>query len=119
MTALHQASPTQNPSLEFRVAVSVENWLIHPDWRVHLVEVSSHLGLRRLQLYLLHPADLILTKLERWSDRDFQDAMELVAHLGFTQAQLTAHLEEALEYYVGDPVYRGIRENLLDLFDEA
>lgn len=58
---------------------------------------------KRLQVRVLAPADLAVSKLARFTDQDRED-IELLARLGLVDsATLRRRAEEALEDYVGDP----------------
>lgn len=76
-------------------------WLIHPDWREELVEVSALVGVERLRVLLLSPRDLILTKLERYSARDDEDCVRLLRRYIDSPALLPDALEVALESGAG------------------
>lgn len=86
------------PPLEIRFH-SVERWLVHPDWKEELVELSDLLGLKRLAVAALHPVDLVITKLERARDRDLEDAIRLVERYSISVELASKRTREASEFY--------------------
>ncbi len=87
-----------DPPLEFRKH-PIEQWLVHPDWRDTCVDVSTLLGLQRLQVMILHPLDLIVTKLERAESRDIEDCTRLARRYSLDGAEAARRLDEAAECY--------------------
>ncbi|RDV36411.1 hypothetical protein DV096_19550 [Bradymonadaceae bacterium TMQ3] len=80
-------------------AYSVQQWLVHPDWRQELVDVSELVGTNHIRLLLLHPVDVIITKLLRWHDRDYADALHLKSHFKIEKGVFLERLQGAIECY--------------------
>ena len=77
--------------------------LMHPDHQENAVEWQG-IGneLRVIQLFVLAPLDLAVSKLARFAQQDREDIHSLAGRRYFTGAQLRSHAAEALDYYVGD-----------------
>ena len=116
---LRAATPPLTPSLEFRPS-QIELWLIHPDWKDALCDVSGFVGLKKLQLLLVSPRDLVLTKLERYSERDASDCYR-IAQRYLAPSSFLDDLDEALAYAVIAPrkVKRILEAARYDLFPDA
>ena len=69
-------APTTIERLHFQF-FRVDQFFIGPDWRENLVSAWHWFGHRELCVKLLHPFDLILSKLERSLPRDLDDCDEL------------------------------------------
>ncbi|MCK6511836.1 DUF6036 family nucleotidyltransferase [Myxococcota bacterium] len=117
---LQECSPQISPPLEIRQS-QVENWLIHPDWEDRIFDATSLLGLSFFHVFLLHPLDLILTKLGRYSERDAEDCIRLNSRYINDFSFFLAILDEALDFFVEHaPKKDAIRKYaLLDLYNEA
>jgi hypothetical protein len=116
---LQDCSPHTQPPLEIRQRC-VENWLIHPDWRERVVNVTLFLGLSSLHIFLLHPMDLILTKLGRYKERDIEDCIRLNARYIHDYSFFKTNLDEAMEYLIDHQSKKKmIRTHaLIDLYDQ-
>jgi hypothetical protein len=91
--------------------------LMHPDHRKDSREWPGIGNERRLiQLYVLSPIDLALSKVSRFSEQDHADILVLAEHGLVDADELRARATEALEYYVGDT--RWIQINLDELARE-
>lgn len=91
--------------------------LMHPDYRVNAREWTG-IGNenRMIQLYVLTPLDLAVSKLSRFSEQDHEDILLLAERGFFSSGELRKHALEGLDYYVGDT--RWIRVNLDQLGEE-
>ena len=77
--------------------------LLHPDYREDAVAWEDIGNERRLvQLFVLTPLDLAVSKISRYSPQDRADILLLAEHRFFNAAQLRRRAEEALDYYVGN-----------------
>ena len=92
--------------------------LMHPDYQQDSVEWEGIGNERRLvQLRVLSPIDLAVSKVSRFSEQDREDILEL-ARVGLvTASDLRARAAEALEYYVGNMTT--VRRNLDDIVREV
>lgn len=90
----------QQGELTFQ-ATPIGMWLIHPDWRNAVVDVSALVGVTKLRIQLLSPRDLILTKLERYTLRDDEDCVRLLRRYIDTPTLLPEALEVALDSGAG------------------
>ncbi len=80
--------------------------LMHPDYRENAVEwVGLGNELRLVQLFVLSPLDLAVSKISRFAEQDREDIVSLARGGYFTPVQLKAHAMEALDYYVGNLDY--------------
>lgn len=52
-------------------------WLAAADWVSSCFDISDALGTHPLSVELMHPIDLIISKMIRWNERDAEDAMRL------------------------------------------
>ncbi|MEN9867225.1 MAG: hypothetical protein RL748_2815 [Pseudomonadota bacterium] len=75
--------------------------LLHEDYQSDAIPVD--LGLQFLQVFVLSPLDLIVSKLSRFADNDRDDIGQLV-QLGLASAeQIEARVNDALVGYIGNP----------------
>jgi hypothetical protein len=74
-------------------------WLIHPDWCNSVVDVSSLVGTKLLTMRLLHPYDLIITKLERAAPQDLEDGILLRDRYIDSVDEMRRRVSEAIMYY--------------------
>jgi len=63
--------------------------------------IPVDLGVENLQIYLLSPVDLAVSKLARYAENDRNDIAALVDEGLVTSAELQAVAEEAASYYIG------------------
>ncbi len=77
--------------------------LMHPDYRERAQEWPG-IGKAdwRIQLFVLTPLDLAVSKLSRYSPQDREDILTLSKRELITSRALRQHAAEALDYYVGD-----------------
>lgn len=74
--------------------------LMHPDYRKDAIPLTWHPG-GPLQLAVLSPVDLVVSKLARYQDHDRADILAL-AEEGLVSADAVGQrAREALDYYVG------------------
>lgn len=77
--------------------------LMHPDYRANAQKWDGIGNESRLvQLFILNPLDLAVSKLSRFSPQDRSDILLLASHRLFTSVELRSQAAEALEFYVGD-----------------
>ena len=74
-------------------------WMIHPDWQESTVDVSHILETKRLAVRLLHPIDLIITKLERAGDQDLEDGQLLCDRYIDDVELISRRTREAAKFY--------------------
>jgi hypothetical protein len=92
-------TPKKNTStIEFH-ASPIENFLISPDWVDSRVDATQALGLKRWRLLLVYFVDLVTLKLDRWHDRDFEDALLLIHVFNIQPDIVAARLDEAWKGY--------------------
>ena len=85
--------------------------LLHPDYAQDAMPLGP-VATGPLELAVLGPVDLAVSKLARFQNQDRRDIAAL-AHQGLLAAHpLRLRVEEALDYYVGDA--RWLRHNLAD-----
>lgn len=101
------------PPLHFQT-YDFTRWLLNPDWSDSVVDVTPLLGTGRLTVRLLHPIDLIITKLERAADQDFEDSILLCERYVDDLAQAQKRVEEAAKYY---PMSDRVRGQIEDAFE--
>lgn len=78
---------------------AIERWLVHPDWEEDVVDVSSLLGLARLTVRLLHPIDLLISKLERNSTKDHEDGRRIRTRYVDDVETVKSRLNTAWKFY--------------------
>ena len=88
--------------------------LMHPDYRKNAVEWQGIGNETRLvQLFVLTPLDLAVSKLSRFSPQDRADIALLASRGLFTAEELRRYALEALDYYVGNTAWvRGTIEQV-------
>lgn len=89
--------------------------LMHED--AHKDAIPLDLGLRMLDVRILTPVDLAVSKISRFGDRDKQDIHDLVV-AGLTSAkEIEQRASQALDYVVGNP--KMLRLNIQDAVTTA
>lgn len=87
--------------------------LMHEDYETDIVDYQSINNQNRtIELFLLSPIDLAISKIARFSDQDVADILTLADHSFFTVDELRNRAEEALSYYIGN--VNGVK-NSIDL----
>jgi hypothetical protein len=77
--------------------------LIHPDFETDALRVmGKEFQDTKIQLFVLTPVDLALSKVARFEANDKEDIAELAKQKLFTAETLKLRAEEALGYYVGN-----------------
>jgi hypothetical protein len=97
---------------------AIENWLVHPDWRDYSVNVSELIGTTELSVFLLHPVDLIISKLERNDPDDIEDARYLRARYIDDVQTVVERLDEAWQFYPGSERSKGEIEHAFEAIFE-
>lgn len=106
-------SKVVDPPLHFQT-YDFTRWMIHPDWKDSAVDVSALLGTHQLTVNLLHPIDLIITKLERAADQDFEDSLLLLERYIAETSEVRQRVKEAAFYY---PMSDRVRGQVEDAFE--
>jgi hypothetical protein len=88
-----------DPPLHFQ-PYDFEQWLINPDWSDDTVDVSSLVGTAELSINLLHPVDLIITKMSRAADQDLEDSILLIEEYEIEESdEFRERLREAARFH--------------------
>lgn len=74
--------------------------LFHPDWKEDSLPIGQ---VGRMQVFLISPVDLAVSKLARFQVNDKRDITSLAEAGLLTSDGLRLRAEEALDYFVGDP----------------
>jgi len=91
--AILYLDPNYNPSFS----------LLHHDFETDSIPWAELNGTRRIEVRVLHPVDLALSKISRFSDQDREDILSLAAGGLITAGQIKKRAEEALADYIGNP----------------
>lgn len=83
--------------------------LMHPDWRDDAIEADK---VGRIQIKVISPLDLAVSKVGRLADNDRMDIAELASGGLIDADALEQRCNEALDYYVGAPNF--IKYNIRD-----
>jgi hypothetical protein len=89
--------------------------LMHENYLDDAVRVP--LGTEHIEVYVLSPVDLIVSKIARYSGPDPEDIESLITRFGTTPEEIETRAEEALAGYVGNADY--LRMNLRDVLEKA
>lgn len=89
--------------------------LMHENYRDDAVRIP--MGTEHIQVYVLHPLDLIISKIARFSGPDPEDIRSLIEKFGIRATNIKKRAEEALAGYVGNVDY--LRMNLRDVLQLA
>jgi len=89
--------------------------LMHEDYLDDAVRAP--LGTEHIQVYVLHPVDLIVSKIARYRGPDPGDIAGLIAHFNITADEIEARALQALGGYVGNVDH--LRMNLRDVLEMA
>jgi hypothetical protein len=85
--------------------------LMHEDYLDDALPVPITTGL--IQVYVLSPVDLVVSKIARFSGPDAEDIESIIARFKLPASDIQRRAEEALGGYVGDADY--LRMNLRDV----
>ena len=90
--------------------------LMHPDFEKDAYRVEGNeFQDPKIQLYVVTPIDLALSKVSRFEENDREDIAELARHNLIDPSALVDRAEVAMEYYIGDP--SSLRINLKEALD--
>ncbi len=89
--------------------------LMHEDYLLDAVKVP--LGTDLIEVFILNPVDLILSKIARFSGPDVSDIAEIIRTFGIAANIIETRAEQALQGYVGNTDY--LRMNLRDVLKLA
>jgi len=89
--------------------------LMHEDYLDDAVPVPISTGL--IQVYVLSPVDLVISKIARFAGPDADDIASVIARFKIPAAEIAQRAEEALGGYVGNTDY--LRMNLRDVLKMA
>lgn len=85
--------------------------LMHEDYLDDALRVP--LGSEFIELYVLHPLDLILSKIARFRGPDADDIKQLIGMFAITPTMIESRAEVAMQAYVGNDDY--LRMHLQDV----
>ncbi len=100
----------QTRFVEFDYNYTPDFGVLHPDYKERAIVLNN--GSHRLQMNILSPVDLAITKLSRFSERDRED-ISLLVERGLLDDQFETLANEALSYYVGSTDF--IQHNISDV----
>ncbi|MEO7497251.1 MAG: DUF6036 family nucleotidyltransferase [Massilia sp.] len=89
--------------------------LMHEDYLEDAIR--SPLGTEHIEVYVLSPVDLIVSKIARYQGPDPQDVESLIATFGISAEEIETRAEEALLNFVGNVDY--LRMNLREVLEKA
>ncbi len=97
----------------------VTRWMVHPDWKVATIDLSYLVETTRLEVRVLHPVDLIITKLERAGDQDLEDG-QLLRHRYIDDVEFVRRrTREAAGFYPLNPRIVGqVEYSFAAIFEE-
>jgi len=79
--------------------------------------IRAPLGTEHIEVYVLSPVDLIVSKIARYNGPDPEDIENLITHFRITAQEIETRAEEALAAYVGN--VDNLRMNLHEVLDKA
>lgn len=89
--------------------------LMHEDYLLDAIKVP--LGTDLIEVFVLSPIDLIISKIARFNGPDATDIAEIIRLFGITADAIEERAEHALQGYVGNEDY--LRMNLRDVLKLA
>lgn len=109
-----------SPPLHFQ-EYGLELRLVHPDWQSSCLDFSGPLNLKHLKVRLLHPIDLVSTKLARGADQDIEDSIRLRQRYFPDQVeQAESRIREAWKYHrPSERERRKIEESFEVIFEHS
>lgn len=117
-SALEKALPDPDPHLTFHFR-RPGMWLAAPGWTQFCVEITASLDTTPLHVELMHPVDLVISKLIRWNERDAEDVNRLRTIFPLQAKSLASRLNEAVEHSVISPWESSqLNELLEELFSD-
>ena len=94
-------------------------WLAAGNWPKYCVDISRELGTKSLSVELMHPIDLIISKMIRWNERDAEDVSLIRGTLAIDVGMFARRLNQAvLDSMVTDWDKKALGEILEELFFE-
>ncbi|TXC75933.1 hypothetical protein FRC91_10555 [Bradymonadales bacterium TMQ1] len=90
-------------------------WLAANDWPDHCIDISRPLQLNSLLIILMHPYDLIISKMVRWNERDAADVELLQSRFTCEPSVFGARLNQAVH---SSMVTDWQKEQLADILEE-
>jgi uncharacterized nucleotidyltransferase DUF6036 len=99
-------------SLVFDHQYTPDFGLLHPDYDQRAVGLAASSW---LELLVLHPVDLAITKVARFQDHDRSDIAALAGTRSFDRLALARLAEEAMAYAIGNLTF--VRANLTGALD--
>ncbi len=99
--------------IQFDYTYSPTFGLLHPDFTKRIVPLVEN-SCRNIQINVLSPVDLAITKLSRFAEREQEDIQQLInCELLNDQVLFESLVEDTLSYYIGNDSM--IRYNLDDV----
>ena len=89
--------------------------LLHEDYMKDAVSVP--IGTQHIDVYVLSPVDLIVSKIARYNGPDPEDIARLIEHLDIPAEDIETRALQAMSGYVGNLDY--LRMNLRDVLKKA
>lgn len=112
-------SPSVDPPLVFQ-SYDVERWLVHPDWKEAVIDVTDMIGTENLRVCLLHPVDLVVTKLARCGEQEWEDGQLLRERYISDRSTVGDRILEAVKYWSGSDRERAQVERAYEvIFEET
>lgn len=76
---------------------------LHEDYQDDAIQIATRMKPSPLWLYVVTPADLAVSKLGRFGERDIEDILTLIRLGKLTIDDFLERAREAAKYYVGNP----------------
>lgn len=89
--------------------------LMHEDYLEDALPVP--IGTELIQVYVLSPVDLVVSKIARYAETDAEDIASIIATFNLSGTEIEQRAEDALGGYVGNADY--LRMNLRDVLKLA
>ncbi|WP_086930649.1 DUF6036 family nucleotidyltransferase [Agarilytica rhodophyticola] len=77
---------------------------LHEDYQDDAIQIETRMVASPLWLYVVTPADLAVSKLGRFGERDIDDILTLIKVKRLSIDEFVSRANEAAEYYVGNVV---------------
>lgn len=75
---------------------------LHEDYQDDAIQIETRMVASPLWLYVVTPADLAVSKLGRFGERDIDDILTLIKVKRLSIGEFVSRANEAAEYYVGN-----------------